>query len=56
MTLVSLTCGFESDLLVGAGRVRRVRTCYFGLESFGLAPMFTRKATAGELEVVEETE
>lgn len=56
LTIMSLTCGFESDLLVGARRVRRVRTCYFGLESFGLAPMFTQQATAGELEVVEETE
>jgi glutaconate CoA-transferase subunit A len=56
LTLLSLTCGFESDLLVGAGRVRRVRTCYFGLEAFGLAPMFTELATAGRLEVVEETE
>ena len=56
LTLISLTCGFESDLLVGAGRVRRVRTCYFGLESFGLAPMFTQQATAGQVEVVEETE
>ena len=56
LTLISLTCGFESDLLVGAGRVRRVRTCYFGLESFGLAPMFTQRATAGEVEVIEETE
>jgi glutaconate CoA-transferase subunit A len=56
LTLISLTCGFESDLLVGAGRVRRLRTCYFGLEAFGLAPMFTQKATAGEVEVIEETE
>ncbi len=56
LTLISLTSGFESDLLVGADRVRRLRTCYFGLESFGLAPMFTQKATAGEVEVVEETE
>jgi glutaconate CoA-transferase subunit A len=56
LTLISLTCGFESDLLVGAGRVRRVRTCYFGLEAFGLAPMFTQQATAGEVEVIEETE
>jgi len=56
LTLIALTCGFEGDLLVGAGRVRRVRTCYFGLESFGLAPMFTRRASAGDLEVVEETE
>ena len=56
LTLVSLTCGFVSDLLVGAGQVRRVRTCYFGLESFGLAPMFTQQATAGKVEVIEETE
>jgi glutaconate CoA-transferase subunit A len=56
LTLVSLTCGFESDLLVGAGRVGRVRTCYFGLQAFGLAPMFTQRATAGEFQVLEETE
>ncbi len=56
LTLLCLTCGFESDLLVGAGRVRRVRTCFFGLEAFGLAPMFTELATAGRVEVVEETE
>jgi len=56
LTLLALTCGFESDLLVGAGRVRRVRTCFFGLEAFGLAPMFTELAGAGRLEIVEETE
>ena len=56
LTLVSLTCGYESDLLVGAGRVRRLRTCYFGFEGFGLAPMFTQRATAGEIEIIEETE
>lgn len=56
LTLLELTGGFESDLLVGAGLVRRVRTCYFGLETFGLAPMFTRLASSGGLEVIEETE
>jgi len=56
LTLLCFTAGFESDLLVGAGLVKRTRTCYFGLESFGLAPMFTQAATAGTLEVVEETE
>ncbi len=56
LTLLSLTAGYESDLLVGAGLVKRVRTCYFGLEVFGLAPMFTKLATAGKVEVIEETE
>jgi glutaconate CoA-transferase subunit A len=56
LTLMGMTAAFESDLLVGAGRVRRVRTCYFGLEGFGLAPMFTAAAQEGRLEVTEESE
>jgi len=56
LSLLCFTAGYESDLLVGAGRVRRVRTCYFGLESFGFAPMFAQAASAGTLEIVEESE
>lgn len=56
LTLLGMTLGIEADVLVGAGRVRRVRSCYFGLESFGLAPMFTEAATSGQIEVMEETE
>lgn len=56
LTLLAFTAGLESDLLVGAGLVSRVRTCYFGLEIFGLAPMFTYAAGHGSLEICEETE
>ncbi|MFQ5921674.1 MAG: CoA transferase subunit A [Anaerolineales bacterium] len=56
LTLLSFTAGLESDILVGAGLVSRVRTCYFGLEAFGLAPNFTRASSAGELEIIEESE
>jgi len=56
LTLLAFTAGLESDLLVGAGMVRRVRTCYFGLEIFGFAPMFSYLANRGEIEIVEETE
>lgn len=56
LTLVNFTAGYESDLLVGGGCVSTVRSVYFGLESFGLAPMFTEKAASGTLRVVEETE
>ena len=56
LTLLNFTAGLESDLLVGAGLIKRVRTCYFGLEIFGLAPMFTYYANRGEIEIVEETE
>ncbi len=56
LTLLCFTAGYESDLLVGAGCVQTIRSCYFGLESFGLAPMFTEAANRGTIEIVEETE
>lgn len=56
LTLLNFTAGVESDILVGAGLVQRVRTCYFGLEVFGLAPHFTTAAGRGDIEVVEESE
>jgi len=56
LELLAFTAGLESDLLVGAGLVKRIRSCYFGLEIFGLAPMFTYFANRGEIEILEETE
>lgn len=56
LTLLCFTAGIESDLLVGAGCVKMVRSVYFGLESFGFAPMFTAKANRGEIDILEETE
>lgn len=56
ITLLNFTAGLESDLLVGAGLIQRVRTCYFGLEAFGLAPNFTAAAGRGEIEIIEESE
>lgn len=56
LTLLAFTASLESDLLVGSGMVARVRTCYFGLEIFGLAPMFTHYANRGQIEILEESE
>lgn len=56
LTLLAFTSGLGADMLVGAGLVKRTRTCYFGLEIFGLAPMFTLAANEGCLEIMEESE
>jgi glutaconate CoA-transferase subunit A len=56
LTLLAFTAGYESDLLLGAGLVSHVRTCYFGLEIFGFAPMFTTLANQGQIDIIEETE
>lgn len=36
--VVILTAGVETDMLLAAGAVDRVRTFYFGLEAFGMGP------------------
>lgn len=56
LSLVTFTSGIESDWLVGERIVTTVRTCYFGLEIFGLAPMFTYYANRGDLNIIEESE
>jgi glutaconate CoA-transferase subunit A len=56
LSLLCFTAGYESDLLVGAGCVDTVRSVYFGLESFGLAPMFTEASGNGSIRIQEETE
>ena len=56
LTLLAFTASYESDLLVGAGIVKKVRSCYFGMEAFGLAPMFTQAANLGDIQIIEETE
>ena len=56
LTLLCFTAGVESDILVGAGMVQTIRTCYFGLEAFGLAPNFTAAAGQGAIRIMEETE
>jgi glutaconate CoA-transferase subunit A len=56
LEIVSFTASYESDLLVGGGHVARVRACYFGMESFGLAPMFSKAAVGGRITIIEETE
>ncbi len=56
LEVVTFTGGIETDLLLGAGCVRRLRSCYTGLEVAGFAPHYTRLAQDGAIDLVEETE
>jgi len=56
LTLLAFTAGIGCDMLVGAKLISHVRTCYFGLETFGLAPMFTKAAAENLLTIIEESE
>jgi glutaconate CoA-transferase, subunit A len=56
LTLLAFTAGLASDMLLGGGCIAKTRTCYFGLESFGLAPMFSDAVRNGRLTIIEESE
>lgn len=56
LTLLDYVAGFEGDILVGAGCVATVRSCYFGLDVVGLAPMYRTAVEQGRVKVIEETE
>ncbi len=56
LTLLDYVAGFEGDMLVGAGCVASVRSCYFGLDVVGLAPMYRSAVEQGRVTVIEETE
>lgn len=56
LTLLDYTAGFEGDILIGADRVSRVHSCYFGLDVLGPAPMYRRAVQSGRVAIVEETE
>jgi glutaconate CoA-transferase subunit A len=56
LTLIDYAGSIEGDLLIGSGCVSSVRSCYFGMDVLGLAPMHRRAAQAGSLHIVEETE
>ena len=56
LTIVSHVSASDVDVLIGAGRVRRLEFSYMGLEEFGTAPCFRRAVQNGEIELAEYSE
>jgi glutaconate CoA-transferase subunit A len=56
LTVMGMCSGFEAELLAAAGSLGTLRTCYFGLEFLGLAPILRKAVEQGRVKVVEETE
>jgi len=48
-----ITGGYASDLLVGAGCVKKVQFPRFDMGEYGTAPNFRKKVEAGELDLAE---
>lgn len=53
LTIVGVTNAIETDLLIGAGAVKRLETSYLGFEKYGLAKNFRRACEGGTLDMVD---
>ena len=56
LTVTTFAAGIETDVLVSAGAVSMLRTCYAGLEYFGPAAAIRRASEKRELQMLAETE
>jgi glutaconate CoA-transferase subunit A len=56
LTIWSHIGGAGIELLLAVDAVRCIRSSYVGLDILGMAPLFTRGATTGAFDFVEETE
>ena len=56
LTVVSHVSANDVDMLIGAGRVKRLEFSYVGLEEFGTAPCFRRAVQSRQLELSEYSE
>ena len=56
LTIVGVTNSMDTDMLIGAGAVRRLETSYVGFEKYGLAKNFRRACERDGLDVVDYPE
>lgn len=56
LTVETYAGGFDIEVLVAAGKLRRVSSCHVGLDQFGLAPLFRAARESGTLEFEEWSE
>lgn len=56
LKLLSFAGSYDVDLLIAAGCIEEIRTCYTGMEFLGLAPSFRAAVEQRRVRLIEETE
>ncbi|MFX0019314.1 MAG: CoA transferase subunit A [Promethearchaeota archaeon] len=56
LTICTFVGGIEVDMLVGGGCVSEVRSCFVGMEIFGMAPHYRKAVENGSIKISEESE
>ncbi|KKN33979.1 hypothetical protein LCGC14_0798310 [marine sediment metagenome] len=56
LTICTFVGGIDVDLLIAAGCVSEVRSCFVGMEIFGMAPHYRKAVESGSVKISEESE
>jgi len=56
LTICTFVGGIEVDMLIGGGCVSEVRSCFVGMEIFGMAPHYRKAVESGSIKISEESE
>ena len=56
LTLCTFVGGIDVDMLIAGGCVSEVRSCFVGMEIFGMAPHYRKAVESGSIKVSEESE
>jgi glutaconate CoA-transferase subunit A len=56
LSICTFVGGLEVDMLIAAGCVSEVRSCFVGMEIFGMAPHFRKAVESGSVKISEESE
>ena len=56
LTICTFVGGLEVDMLIAAGCVSEMRSCFVGMEIFGMAPHYRKAVESGSIKISEESE
>ncbi|GAH60683.1 unnamed protein product [marine sediment metagenome] len=56
LTLCTFVGGFEIDMLIAGGCASEVRSCFVGMEIFGMAPHYRKAVESSSIKISEESE
>jgi glutaconate CoA-transferase subunit A len=56
LTICTFVGGIEVDMLIGGGCISEVRSCFVGMEIFGMAPHYRKAVESGSIKISEESE
>ncbi len=56
LTLLTFVGGIDVDMLIGAGCISQLRSCFVGMEVFGMAPRFRKAVEEKRIRLSEESE